>query len=241
MVMAAGALVVVVVILVVVVVVVMMGVLLLQLVEVVGQVVLFIDGFAQLGAGELVPRGRDDDGLGIAGAQDGDGGLDLLRGELVGAAEDDHVGGGDLVVVKLAEVLAVQLALGGVGDGDARPDAGVALGALDGLGDVAQLADAGGLDQDAVGMIFGQHLGERRFEVADQTAADAAGIHFGDLDAGILEKAAVNGDLAELVLDEDELFALIGLGDQLADQRRLARAQKARKNVDFCHEEIISF
>ena len=50
-----------------------------------------------------------------------------------------------------------------------------------------------------------------------------------------LQKAAVNADLAELVFDQHQLLALIGLLQQLFDERRLARAQKAGNNVNFCH------
>ena len=76
---------------------------------------------------------------------------------------------------------------------------------------------------------------ERLGEVADQRAADAAGVHFGDLDTGVLQKAAVNGDLAELVLDEHELLSLVALVDELADKSGLARTEEAGKNVYSCH------
>ena len=42
----------------------------------------------------------------------------------------------------------------------------------------------------------------------------------------LLEKAAVNGDLAEFVLDKNELFVFVALGYQLADERSFARAAK---------------
>ena len=52
-------------------------------------------------------------------------------------------------------------------------------------------------------------------EVPHQGAADAAGVHLGDLDAGLLEEAAVNADLAELVFDQHDLLALQGVLQQL--------------------------
>ena len=73
------------------------------------------------------------------------------------------------------------------------------------------------------------------------TAADAARGHLGDLDAGLLQKAAVDVDLAEFVLDQHELFAAVGFRDQLFDERGLAGAQKAGENVNFRHKKYASF
>ena len=52
---------------------------------------------------------------------------------------------------------------------------------------------------------------------------------------GLLQKAAVNANFAEFVLNEDELLAVIGFLDHLFDERRLASAEKARININFCH------
>ena len=67
-------------------------------------------------------------------------------------------------------------------------------------------------------------------------AADATGVHLVDLHAGVLEEAAVDGDLAELVFDQHDLFARVGLGDQLFDERRFAGAEKTGENINFCHK-----
>ena len=74
-----------------------------------------------------------------------------------------------------------------------------------------------------------------------QGAADAAGIHLRDLDAGILQKAAVDADLTELVLDQDHFLAMEGLGEELLDERGLTGTQKTRYNVDFCHKTTLLF
>ena len=84
-------------------------------------------------------------------------------------------------------------------------------------------------------------LFESLVEVADEGAADAARGHLGDLDAGLLEKAAVDVDLAEFVLDQHELFAAVGFRDQLFDERGLAGAQKAGENINFRHKKYASF
>lgn len=65
-------------------------------------------------------------------------------------------------------------------------------------------------------------LFQRLAEITDQTAADAARVHFIDLHAGVLEETAVNADLAKLVLNQHDLLTLVRLLDQLLDQRRLA-------------------
>ena len=80
-----------------------------------------------------------------------------------------------------------------------------------------------------------QHLDKRLAEITDKRAADAARIHLGHVDAGIGKEATVHTDLAEFVLDQHQLFAGICLLDQLFDQRGLAGAQKAGKNINFGH------
>ena len=141
--------------------------------------------------------------------------------EIAVAAEDDDVRIADLVVEEFAEVANVHTALAGIDDGNLAADDG-AGNAGHRLRNVGKLADAGRLDEDAVGSIVLDDLIERLGEVADEGAADAAGIHFGYLDACVLEEAAVNGDLAEFVLDEDELFVFVALCNELADERGLA-------------------
>ena len=153
-----------------------------------------------------------------------------------GAAEDDGGGVLDLVVVELPKVLHVDLALGGVGHGDKGVEGDVVVvQALDGADDVRQLAHAGGLDEDAVGMELEENLLQGLAKVPHQAAADAAGIHLGDLHPGVLQEAAVDADFSELVLDEHQLFPLVGLLDELLDQRGLAGAQKTGENIDLCH------
>ena len=148
----------------------------------------------------------------------------------------------DLVVVKLAEVFHIQFDLVDVGHRHKAVELhGQRLGhALDGAGDVGQFADARRLDEDAVGVVGLDDLLERLAEIAHERAADAAGVELVDLDAGLAHKAAVDADLAKFVLDEDDALPGEAFLDQLFDQRGLARAQKAGKNIDlglvFCHD-----
>ena len=80
-------------------------------------------------------------------------------------------------------------------------------------------------------------------EVSHQAAADAAGVQLIDLNAGLTHEAAVDADLAKLVLDQDDLLALERFLDQLFDQRGFAGPQKAGENVDlglvFCHDSYL--
>ena len=194
----------------------------------------FVHGLADLLAGDLAPGGGDQAGMVVQPLQKLRGCQNLLGGSGVGAAHDDQVGILHLVIEELAEVAHVHPALARVHHRHLGADL-CAFHAGDGLCHVAELAHAGGLNDDPVRGVVRHHLFQRLGEVAHQGAADAAGVHLRDLHPGVLQKAAVNGDLAELVLDQHQLFALIGLGNQLADQGRLTGAQKAGKNVYLGH------
>ena len=194
---------------------------------------------------QLVPRSRQNGGVGVLLAQHRGGSLELFLRELLRAGKNDRAGGLDLVVVELTEVLHIDLHLGGVGHGDIAVELELARAlvdrALDGDDDVRELADAARLNEDAVGVELRHDLFERLVEVTDEGAADAARGHLGDLDARLLQKAAVDVDLAEFVLDQHEFFAAVGFRDQLFDERGLAGAQKAGENVNFRHKKYASF
>ena len=201
------------------------------------KVVLTLHGLQDLRTGQLVPVGGHDGGLGVLLPQHSHGLLDLFLAGRAGAAQQDGGSVGHLVVVELTEVLHIQAHLVHVRHRDKAVQLHVLLvgDGLHGAGHVAELAHAGRLDEDAVGMILLHDLLQGGAEVAHQAAADAAGVHLGDLDAGLFQKAAVNTDLAELVLDQHDLLALEGLGNQLFDERGFACAQESGKNVNFRH------
>ena len=201
------------------------------------EVVLGGHGLQDLLAGQGVPGGGDDGGGGVLLAQHGHSGGDLLLGGVLGAAQDDAACVADLVVVELTEVLHIHLDLVDVGHGDEAAQLNIQMlgHALDSAGHVGQLADAGGLDDDAVGVVLLHHLLQSGAEIAHQRAADAAGVQFIDLDAGLLQKAAVDADLAELVLDEHDLLACKGLFDELLDKGGLTGAKEAGENIDLGH------
>ena len=198
--------------------------------------ILVLHRLENLCAGELIPRGGNDGGVLVVLAQQSDAGFKLFGLDTVRAAQNDGVCVLDLVVIELAEVFHVHFALVCIGNGGEAIQRNVFhVQVLHGTDHIAQLAYAGRLDQNAVRVVGLQHLTQRLAEVAHKAAADAALAHLGDFNAGVLQKAAVNGNLAELVFDEDELFALKSFGDQLADQRGFACAEEAGKNIDFRH------
>ena len=198
--------------------------------------VFLLHGLQDLLSGELVPGRGDDGGHSVMLPQQGHHLVQLLLLHAGGAAEDDGAGVFDLVIEKLAEVFHIHFALAGVGHGGKAVEDGVFhIQVFHRADHIGKLAHAGGLDEDPVGMILLHHLAQRLAEIAHQTAADAAGVHLGDVDARILQKAAVDADLAEFVFDEHQLLALIGLPDQLFNERGLACAQKAGENVDLGH------
>ena len=209
----------------------------LEVLELGGQRVAPLHRLEDLLAVKLRPRRCHDRGGRVLLAQQRHGGVELLGADALGAREDDGARVLDLVVEKLTEVLHVHLALVRVHDGrEAVEHQLVGLYALHGADDVAQLADARGLDEDAVGVELLEHFLQRVGKVAHEAAADAAGVHLVDLHAGVLEEAAVDGDLTELVFDQHDLFARVRLSNQLFDQRGLAGTEKTGENINFCHK-----
>ena len=201
-----------------------------------------LHGLLELLAGQLVPGGRDQGGPVVVLTDQLHGRLQLGFGDVLRAAQHDAARRFDLVVVELTEVLHIELDLRRVGHSHGSAENSLMLrGLFHRHHDVGELAHAGGLDQNAVGVIVVDDLLQRGAEVAHQGAADAAGVHLGDLDAGLLQKAAVDADLAKFVLDQNELLALVGLGDHLLDQRGFACAEETGINVDHCHKKYLLF
>ena len=217
--------------------VVLLGGLGLEVLELGGQRVAPLHRLEDLLAVELRPRRGHDRGGRVLLAQQRHSGVELLGTDALGAREDDGARVLDLVVEELTEVFHIHFALVRVHDGrEAVEHQLVGLHALHGADDVAQLADARGLDEDAVGVELREHFLQRVGKVAHEAAADAAGVHFVDLHAGVLEEAAVDGDLTELVFDQHDLFTRVRFGDQLFDQRGFAGTEKAGENINFCHK-----
>ena len=210
-----------------------------QLLELGCERVFLLEHLQDLGAGELLPGGGEDVGCGIVFPDQLDAGGQLGVGDAGGVAENDSAGALDLIIEEFAEVLHVHLALVDVDHcgGRTQLDAG-GVDVFHRADDVAELADAGGLDEDAVGRVVGEYLLQGLPEIADQAAADTARVHLGDVDAGVLQEAAVDADIAEFVFDQHQLFTGVGLGDELFDEGGLSRAEKTGEYVDFRHGSV---
>ena len=194
----------------------------------------FLHGLADLTAVQLAPGRGDQAGLRVQGLQQGHCLKQLLFARCVRAAQDDQIGRTHLIFKELAEVACVHFRLSRIHDGHFRADLRL-IDALNRRGHIRELADAGRLDQNAVRGILVDDLLQGLGKVTHQRAADAARVHLGDLNARILQEAAVDGDVAELVFNQNQLFPPIGLLDQFADQGRFPCAEKAGKNVNLCH------
>ena len=163
-------------------------------------------------------------------------GIELLLRNTGGTAQNNAVCVLNLIVIELAEILHVHLALVCIGYGcEAVQHNIVHVEIFNRTDNIAQLADTGRLDKDSVRVELLQNLLQCFAEVADKATADAAGIHFGDLNTGILQKAAVNCDLTELIFNQNKLFALKSFCDQLFDQCSFTGTEKSGENIDLCH------
>ena len=178
-------------------------------------------GGEQLLAGQVLPRGGDDAGVLIQAAQHGNGLVEALLRALSRAGQQDGTGMRHLILEKLTEVLEVHLGLERVNNGYKAVQLNLEVRVLYRSDNIRQLADAGRLDQDAVRMVLVHNIVQRLAEVANQRAADAACVHLVYNNAGILEEAAVNADLTELVLDQNNLLTLERIGQQTLDEGRL--------------------
>ena len=156
------------------------------------------------------------------------------RGDEVGLVEDDDVGEGDLLhglrrVVEVEEdVLGVDERHDGV-EGELLLHLRVAE---EGLGDGGGVGEAGGLDEDGVEPVLALHQpGEDAEEIAADGAADAAIVHLEDLLVGLDDELVVHADLAELVLDDGDLLAVL-LREDAVEQGGLAGAEEAGEDGD---------
>ena len=168
-------------------------------------------GGEQLLAGQVLPRGGDDAGVLIQAAQHGNGLVEALLRALSRAGQQDGTGMRHLILEKLTEVLEVHLGLERVNNSYKAVQLNFEMRVLYRSDNVRQLADA------------------------------AACVHLVYNNAGILEEAAVNADLTELVLDQNNLLTLERIGQQTLDEGRLAGTQKTGNNINFSHALSLHF
>ena len=120
----------------------------------------------------------------------------------VGMTEIDTARMLDLIVKELTEVLHIHLAFINIDDNDCAVYYRVLNIRFENcLGNVAELSNTRGLYKNSVGVIGCYDLMECLTEVTNERAANAARIHFGDLNARLLKKAAVNTDLSKFIFN----------------------------------------
>ena len=154
----------------------------------------------------------------------------------IGPGQDDGGGSLDLVVIELTEVLHINLDLSGIRNGHPIAKTDVFAGDLfHRCNHIRQLAYTRGLNDNPVRMVLFNHFVQSLAEIAHQRAADTAGIHFRNVDTGLLQETAVNADLTKFILDEHQLLTAVGFLDHLFDEGGFTRTQKTGINVDNCH------
>jgi len=192
-------------------------------------------------AAERIPIGGYNFGTRIMLSDKLNGFCKLFLGKAALMAEHYSVCTLDLIIEKLAEILHIHFALLCINYGGGTVESNTLyVKTLNCADNVGKLADARGLDDDALGSILPHNLLESLRKITNERAADAAGVHLGYLYAGLLKKAAVNSYITKLVLNNNELFALEGLCNELFYERGLARTEKAGKNIYLDHN-ITSF
>ena len=120
-----------------------------------------LDSVKKLCACQLIPVGRNDNGVGIVLLYKRNALIDLFLAKELCMAEDDASRILYLIVKELAKILHVHLALFGVNHGGkSAKDSALCIRALDRLNNVRKLTYARGLDKNSVGGKLAYNLGE---------------------------------------------------------------------------------
>ena len=229
-----------VVIIVVMVVVMMLALLCKKSLQLVVKCVLLSHCVSKLLSGELVPLGSYDRRSRVEFSQTLYSVVYLILSKTSSMAEDDTACVCDLVVEELTKILLIHLALLCVNYSCKAVKLHIVSAyVLNSTDNIAELANARGLDEDTAGMIFLQHLLQSLAEISHKTTADTAGIHLSYLDTGILQEASVYTNVTELILDKHQLFALVALVYELLDKGSLTSSKKAGENSYLCHTSAL--
>ena len=186
----------------------------LQLLKFLLQRVLPFHCFQKLMSGQLIPRCNHQGRIRIVLPQQRNGSIQLGLRNRIGTGQDDSRSRFDLVIIELTKVLHIDFHLVGIRHSHLRAQNHIMPGHLLHSGNhVTEFTNAGGFDEDAIGMILLDHLGQSLAKIAHKTAANTAGVHLGNIDTGILQEAAVNADLAKFIFNQNQVFTLMGLLD----------------------------
>ena len=196
----------------------------------------------KLRTGQFAPGCRDDGSFCIALPKQFHSLVQLFLRNRIGTGKDHRGSSLHLVVIELTKVLHIHLYLTGIGHRHLIAHRNIVTHYFfHSRHNIGQLAHTGGLNDHTVRMVFTDDLFQCFAEVTHQAAANTAGVHLRNVDAGILQEAAVNTDLTKFVFDEHQFLAAVALRDHFFDQCRLAGAQKSGINIDLSHKKHLLF
>ena len=198
---------------------------------------LALHGCDQLLAGQLIPGRGDQGSLSIVLANQRNGSIKFFLLDVAGTGQNDGGGSFDLIIIELAKVLHIHLYLACIRNGHSIAQFHIVTGnLLHSCHNIGQLAHTAGLNDHPIGIKLLNHFLQCFTEITHQAAANTAGVHFCDVDTGILQKAAVNADLTKFIFDEHQLLSLVALLDHFLDKCCFASTKKTGINIDFCHK-----
>ena len=202
------------------------------------QAILACHSLQDLLTSQLMPGSGDQSSGGIMLTDQLHSSIQLCLGNIISTGQNNGTGSFDLVVVELTKVLHIHLHLAGICHSHSVAQHHILIDHLFYSGhNIAELTHTGGLDHDTVRMILLNYLIQRLAKIAYQAAANAAGVHFGNIHTGILQETAVNTDLAEFIFNQNQLLTLVSFLDHLFDQCGLTSTQKAGINIDLSHRK----
>ena len=162
--------------------------------------------------------------------------VQLLLGNICGSGQNDSISSLNLIIVELAKVLHIHFHLTGIHHSNSISQGHLFIGDLiDSSDHIGQLAYTGGLDDNAIRVILLDDLCQGAAKVAYKAAANAAGIHFCNIDAGVLQEATIDADLTEFVFNQYQFLSTIALLDHFLDQGCLTCTKKAGIYIDLRH------
>ena len=213
-----------------------MMVVMLQLLQLLFQSRLALHSLQQLGSSELIPRSGHQCSLTVVLPQQCYGCVQLTLSNGIGAGQNNGTGSFNLIIVEFTKILHIDLHLASICHSNRKAQHHIVRGnLLHSRHNIGQLAYTGGFDNHPIRMELFDNLLQCLAKIAHQATANATGIHLGNIDAGILQKAAVNADFTKLVFNQHQFLTGVSLLNHLFNQGRLSGTQKATVNINFCH------
>ena len=199
-------------------------------------------GLQQLLTGQFAPGSSDQRGLAVMFTQQCHSSIQLGLRNGIGTGEDDSRSSLDLIIIEFSKILHIHLDLTCIRNCHSAAQNHIISGdPLNGCDHIGQLAHTGGLNNDTVRVIAVDDLHQCLSEIAHQAAANAPGIHLRDVDTRILQKAAVNTDLAELIFNENKLLTAVGFLNHFLDQSGLAGSKETGIYVNNSHSKHLLY